>query len=94
MDTSAKIKEEIIRDYISNVNFKSDKFSVIVMKEDLKRLLKEEPGIHIGWEKNKSMNEKTGQVVVVEKVGTVTVAFSDGDNAYGKPKVHSVLYYI
>jgi hypothetical protein len=94
MDTSAKMKEEIIRSYISKINIKNGSLSVQAIKEDLRRLIKEVPGIQIGWKDTKSVNEKTGMSDVVSTVTTITVAFSDGEDTKGNPRVHSVVYYI
>jgi hypothetical protein len=96
MDTSAKIKEQIIGDYIANQNLRSGNFSVKAIKEDLKRLLKEEPGVQIGWKKEEMTTEVKGMNVTknVESVKSITIAFTDGEDVSGKPRVHSVKYYV
>jgi hypothetical protein len=94
MDTSAMMKEEIIREYISKINIKNGNFSIKVIKEDLRRLLREIPAIQVNWKKDEVLTEIKGQSKVVDSVKSITIAFSDGEDANGNPKVHSVVYYI
>jgi hypothetical protein len=96
MQTSAMMKEQIIGDYIAKLNLKSGNFSVKAIKEDLRRLLKEEPAVQIGWKKEELTTEVRGVNVTknVESVKSVTIAFTDGEDPLGKPRVHSVTYYV
>jgi hypothetical protein len=96
MQTSAKMKEQIIGDYIGKLNIKSGNFSVKSMKADLRRMLKEEPAVQIGWKKEEMTTEVKGVNVTknVESVKSVTIAFTDGEDQTGKPNIHSVTYYV
>lgn len=93
MNTSALYKEQMIREYIMNVNFKGN-FSVKQIKEDLRRIIKEVPGIDLKWNRDDIVSEVTGASKVVESVKSITVAITDGDNFDGTPKVHSFTYFI
>ncbi len=93
MNTSALYKEQMIREYIMKVNFK-DNFSIKQIKEDLRRIIKETPGIDVKWKKDDIMNEVKSGTKVVESVKSISVAITDGDNPDGTPKVHSFTYFI
>lgn len=43
----ASMKEISIREYISNINFKSDDWSIYTIKDDMRKFLGEEPSIDV-----------------------------------------------
>jgi hypothetical protein len=93
MDTSASYKEQMIRDYIMKVNFKGN-FSVKQIKEDLRRIIKETPGVELKWKKDDIVNEINGTSKIVESVKSITIAITDGENYDGTSKVHTFTYFI
>ena len=46
------IKENYIKEYLSNINFKSDDWTVDSIKDDLKKMLGEYPAIDIIYKKD------------------------------------------
>jgi uncharacterized protein (DUF1499 family) len=94
MNTSAQIKEKHIKDYITGVDFTGE-FSVREIKENLRKIIKETPGIEIVYKRDTYLAEvKGGKDRVVEKVKTVSIAFTDGEDDNGIPRVHKVTYFI
>ena len=106
MENSTQIKENMIQNYIMNIDFKSQEFSIATMKRELHSILAETPGIEVGYNKERTITEdkKTGEKVmeVKDDVKSITIAFSDGENTvdYGNgtvittPKMHKFTYYI
>lgn len=93
MNTTSAFKEQTIREYVMRINWK-DNFSVKQIKEDLKRTIKEVPGVELKWNKEEVINEVNGKSSIKESVKSITIAYSDGENKDGSPKVHSVTYFI
>lgn len=77
------MKESLIREYISGINFKGD-WGISKMKEEMKKFLGEEPGIDIEWEKDALLNEKTGESEVIDKMKKITIVFTDMNEKYKK----------
>lgn len=106
MENSTQIKENMIQNYIMNIDFKSQDFSIAQMKTELRAILHETPGIEVGYNKERTITEdkKTGEkfMEIKDDVKSVTVAFSDGEHTadYGEgkiittPKMHKFTYYI
>lgn len=80
------IKENLIRDYISNINFKSEDWGLSQIKEDMRLFLGEEPGIDISWDKDVLFNEIIGESKEVLKINNITIVFTDIDNKFKKLK--------
>ena len=78
------MKESLIREYVLNVDFASDGWSVNKMMEDMSKFLGERPGIDITWEKDAMLNEETGEVEILEKLGKITIVFTDVDDKFKK----------
>ena len=71
------MKEHIISDYILHkVNFKKD-WSLKQIKEDLKKMLGEEPALKINYEKDAILNEVSGESKEIKKIKSVDVIFTD-----------------
>ena len=52
MELSAQIKNQMIENYIQQIDFSGD-YSMSKIKNDLKTLLQEMPGVEIKYKKNK-----------------------------------------
>jgi hypothetical protein len=75
-----KIKENMIREYLSLVNFKNDNWSLSQIKSDLKSLLGEEPNVDVIYKKDTIINEATSEEIKVESVEKLNIIFSDEKN--------------
>lgn len=78
------IKEEIIRNYISGIDFNSENWSISEISKNLRSFLGEEPGIDVEWVKDAFLNEDTGKPEVVQKVKTLTIVFTETDDKFKK----------
>lgn len=93
MNTSAQLKEQMIQEYISTIDFNKD-YSVSKMKSDIKKILGEFPGIELDYQKIKSVNETTKKDVIVDELLSVTIGFSDGEDSLGRAIIHRFKYFI
>ena len=78
------LKEQAIKQYLSNVDFRGDNWSLKKIKEDMRKFLGEEPGIDVLWEKDVMINEDTMESKEIEKVGKVSIVFFDLDEKFKK----------
>jgi hypothetical protein len=78
------IKETMIRDYMSAINFRVDDWSITKIKEDLRKFLGEEPGIDIVYKKDVMVNEFTGEAKEFKDVSKVQVIFTDTNDRFNK----------
>jgi hypothetical protein len=71
------LKESAIKEYISNINFKSDDWKLSDLKRDMRKFLGEEPGIDIIYKKDVLINEatmKAEEFVGIDKLDAVIKA--------------------
>lgn len=78
------MKEIAIRDYITQINFKTDDWKLSKIKEDMRRFLGEEPGIDIIYKKDVMINETTGEAVEFKDIDKVEIIFTDTDDKFKK----------
>jgi hypothetical protein len=78
------LKESSIRDYISNINFKSDDWKLSDIKKDMRRFLGEEPGIDIIYKKDVAVNETTNRSYEFVGVDKIQIIFYDLDEKFKK----------
>lgn len=75
------MKETIILEYLSKINFKGN-FNVNDIKNELRQLLGETPALDIKWGKEPFINEDTNKSDVRELVEEVKVVYLDLDNKF------------
>lgn len=80
------MKEMAIKQYISNIDFNNDDWKLSKIKEDMRKLLGEEPGVDIIYRNDVVVNEVFGkqsskEVKTIEKI---SIVFTDLDNKYKK----------
>ncbi len=78
------MKEKAIRDYISQIDFKNEDWSIYKIKEDMRRFLGEEPGIDIIYKKDVMINEINGEAKEFMGVNKVKIIFTDLDDKIKK----------
>ncbi len=78
------LKELSIREYMSQIDFKSDEWSVHRIKEDMRRFLGEEPAIDVIYKKDVMINEVTGEAKEFKDVDKIQVIFTDLDDKFKK----------
>ena len=78
------MKENWIREYISQIDFKNDDWSIEKIKEDLRGFLGEYPGIDIKYEKDVMLNEVTGKAKEYMNIEGIAILFTDTDDKIKK----------
>lgn len=80
----ASMKEISIREYISNVDFNREDWSLSKIKEDMRRFLGEEPGIDVVYKKDVILNEILSEAQEISKVDRISIVFTDLDDKFKK----------
>lgn len=103
---STQMKEQMITEYIKNIDFISQNFSMSQIKQDLRQILQETPGVEVAYNKEKVIVEDkaTGEKKEQReaKVKSITFAFSDGEQTMdigngqttSIPRMHKFTLYI
>lgn len=78
------IKENSIREYIANIDFKRDEWGISQIKEDMRKFLGEEPGIDVVYKKDVMINEVTGDAQEFKGIDSVSIVFFDTDEKFKK----------
>ena len=78
------LKEMSIRDYITQIDFKSENWSLTKIKEDMRRFLGEEPGIDIIYRKDVMLNEFSGEAKEFKDIDKICIIFTDTDDKFKK----------
>lgn len=78
------MKENLVRDYMAAINFKTEDWSLTKIKEDLRKFLGEEPAIDVIYKKDVMVNEFTGEAKEFKDVSKVQVVFTDTDDRFKK----------
>lgn len=79
------MKENAIRNYIASIDFKRDDWRLPEIKENLRRLLGEEPGVDIIYKKDVILNEFKGEAEEIKAVQKITIFYSENlDNQLKK----------
>lgn len=81
------MRENAIREYISNIDFTKDDWKLSKIKEDMRKFLGEEPAIDIFYKKDVMVNEFTGEAKEISAINKLSIVFTDsekGDNKFSK----------
>ena len=82
------LKENFIREYITQIDFKRDNWKLSKMKEDMRKFLGEEPGIEVVYKKDVMINETTQEPVEFVDVDKIEIIFTDTDDKFKKLEFH------
>ena len=78
------IKESIIQNYISSINWKRDDWKISEIKDYLKKSLGEEPSVVVNWKKDVMINEVSGSAEEIKVPESVQIVFTDLDDKIKK----------
>jgi hypothetical protein len=78
------LKESAIREYISNIDFKSDDWKLSDIKREMRRFLGEEPGIDIIYKKDVLINESTMKAEEFIGIDKIEIVYYDTDERFKK----------
>jgi hypothetical protein len=82
-------KSDLIVEYLKEVDFKGD-FNINLIKDNLKKLIGETPGVKCDWTATKSINENTKKEIREEKLKSVSVFYT---NPFSN-NVEKIEYYV
>jgi len=74
MDSLQIFKEKAINNYLSSIDMNN--MNIKQMKEDLKKLLGEEPAIRLNYVQEKTLNEAGDEEKTVERLDKVFITFT------------------
>lgn len=80
----ASVKEQSIKEYISQIDFKRDDWKLSDIKEDMRKFLGEEPGIDIVYKKDVMVEEDSGEPKEIMDIDKVSIVFYDLDEKFKK----------
>lgn len=78
------MKGDLIRNYISSIDFNGDGWKISDMRESMRGFLGEAPSIEVQYEKDSMLNETSGESEVIQKVSKISVVFTDTDDKFKK----------
>ena len=78
------MKEQLIREYISNVDFKNDDWKTSKIEEDMRKFLGEVPGLNVIYKKDVMVNEVSGEAKEFVDVDKIQIIFTDTDDKFKK----------
>ena len=74
------LKSNAIKEYISQIDFKNDDWSIHQMSQDMKKFLGETPAVDISYKKDVMVNEISGVSKEIKKLDKVSIIFTDDDD--------------
>ena len=81
------LKEQAIRDYLSNVNWKRDNWSYSQLEEGMRKFLGERPSMEVDYKKDVMVNEISGESREIKRIDSISVVFTDTDDKIKKIKI-------
>lgn len=78
------MKQDLIRNYLMNIDFNRDDWSLTNIKTDMRKFLGEEPGIDIVYKKDVILNEIKGEAEEIKTVERICIVFTDLDDKFKK----------
>jgi hypothetical protein len=78
------MKEAIIREYFSKIDFNKDDWKLSEIKSDMRKLIGEEPGIDIIYKKDVMINEILGTTKEILNIDKIQIIWTDTDDKFKK----------
>ncbi|CAG7579966.1 MAG: hypothetical protein SLAVMIC_00182 [uncultured marine phage] len=76
MDNMKSMTENNIQNFILGIDFSAD-WSVEFIKESIKRMTGETPGIKVNYQKDVLINEIKGEATEYKKLNSIEIVFTD-----------------
>jgi hypothetical protein len=80
------IKEEAVKEFLSNIDFKGN-WSLNYIKDSLQKILGEFPAVDIKYKKDVMLNEATKEAVEIHEVHKVAIVFMDTNDKFNKVEI-------
>lgn len=77
------MKADMIKKYMTGINFKTEDWSIHKITDDLKKFLGETPSVDVTWQKDVMLNE-SGEAKEFKKIDKISVIFTDIDEKIKK----------
>jgi hypothetical protein len=81
------LKEQAIRNYLSNIDWKRDSWSYNQVEENMRAFLGERPSLDIVYKKDVIVNEVLGETKEIQRIEEITVVFTDTNDMIKKIKI-------
>ena len=81
------LKEQAIRQYIGQIDWKKDNRSYQRVEEDMKKFLGARPSLDIKYKKDVMVNEVSGESKEIEKIEKVSIIFTDTNDKISKIEI-------
>lgn len=81
------LKEQAIRQYIGQIDWKKDNWSYQRVEEDMKKFLGERPSLDVKYKKDVMVNEVSGESKEIEKIEKVSIIFTDTNDKISKIEI-------
>jgi hypothetical protein len=81
------LKEQAIRHYIANIDWKRDNWNYNLLEEDMRKFLGERPTLDVVYKKDVMVNEFTGESREITTLAKVNVVYTDLDDRIKKLEI-------
>lgn len=78
------MKADLIRKYMSNLDFKKEDWSIHTMAQEMQRFLGEIPSVDVIYKKDVMVTEKTGISEEIKRLDKISIVFTDTDDKIKK----------
>ncbi len=78
------MKADLIRKYITNINFKTEDWSIHTISQEMKKFLGEMPSVDVHYKKDVMVNEVTGLAKEIKALEKISIVFTDTDDKIKK----------
>lgn len=78
------MKADLIRKYMTDINFKSEDWSIHTIAEEMRKFLGEVPSVDVHYKKDIMVTEFTGEAKEIKKLDKISVVFTDTDDKIKK----------
>lgn len=76
------MRQEILNDYFSKVNFKKTDWTVNNIKKDIQILLGEIPAMQLEYRTVEKLNESTNAMEKIENLESIEITFTDDNDKF------------
>jgi threonine aldolase len=81
------LKTTAIKEYLKNIDFKSDDWSIHQISKDMQKFLGEIPAVDVIYKKDVMVNEVSGEAREIKKINKVSIVFTDTDDKIKKLEI-------
>lgn len=81
------LKTTAIKEYLKNIDFKNDDWSMHQIAKDMHKFLGETPAIDVTYKKDVMVTEVTGESREIKKISKISIVFTDTDDKFKKLEI-------